>query len=167
MVAVIADVVPLVALKPGTFPVPLALSPMLVLLLVQVKVAPAGTLVKLVPATAVPGHTVLFAGTVAGFTIGLGLTVMVKVFDVPAQPFTVGVTVMVPVMGVLPELVEVKPGTLPVPLAPSPMEVLLFVQAKVPPVGVLVKVDAGTATPGHTLILAGTLATGIGLTVIV
>ena len=77
MVEVIAEVVPLVALKPGTFPVPLAPRPVPVLLFVHVNVAPAGMLVKLVPGTAVPGHTVLFAGTVAGLTTGFGFTVIV------------------------------------------------------------------------------------------
>ena len=45
----------------------------------------------------------------------------------PAQPFNVGVTVIVPLMGVVPVLVALKPGTLPLPLAAKPIPVLLFV----------------------------------------
>lgn len=56
----------------------------------------------------------------------------------PVHPFTVGVTVMVPEMGDPVPLVAVNAGWLPVPLAPNPMAVLLFVHVKVPPAGVLV-----------------------------
>lgn len=44
------------------------------------------------------------------------------------HPANVGVTVIVPVIGAPPPLVAVKPGVLPAPLAPSPIEVLEFVQ---------------------------------------
>ena len=57
---------------------------------------------------------------------------MVKVCGVPGQvvPALVydGVTVIVPVIGVVPALVAVKLGMLPLPLAPKPMAVLLFDQ---------------------------------------
>lgn len=74
MVEVIVAVVVLVAVNAGTSPVPLAASPIAVLLFVQVYAAPAGLLVKLVPLTASLWHTEMFAGTV---TVGVGLTVMV------------------------------------------------------------------------------------------
>ena len=54
--------------------------------------------------------------------------VMVKVFDGPGQPAAVGVTVIVPDIGVEPALVAVNDGMLPEPLAAKPIAVLLFVQ---------------------------------------
>ena len=56
------------------------------------------------------------------------LTVMVNVLDVPPQPDAEGVTVIVAVIGVDPGLVAVNDGILPLPLAPRPIAVLLFVQ---------------------------------------
>ena len=53
---------------------------------------------------------------------------MVKVIGVPVQPPAVGVTVIVEVIGLLVELVAVNEGMFPVPEAPSPIAVLLFVQ---------------------------------------
>jgi hypothetical protein len=58
---------------------------------------------------------------------------MVKVMAVPGQPLAVGVTVMVADIGLLVELVAVNDAMFPLPLAASPMEVLLFVQLKVVP----------------------------------
>jgi hypothetical protein len=55
-------------------------------------------------------------------------TVMVNVIGGPGQPAAVGVTVIVPDIGVEPALVAVNDGRLPVPLAAKPMAVLLFVQ---------------------------------------
>lgn len=71
---------------------------------------------------------------------------------------------MVEVIGVVPELVAVKDGVLPVPLAARPMAALELVHAKVAPVGVLVKLLAGTGPPAHTVIFAGTVTVGTGLT---
>ena len=76
-----------------------------------------------------PEHKAWFAGA---FTVGVGFTVMVKFCGVPAHvaPALVydGVTVIVPVIGVVPALVAVKLGMLPLPLAPKPIAVLLFDQ---------------------------------------
>ena len=76
-----------------------------------------------------PEHKVWADGA---FTVGVGFTVMVKFCGVPVQvaPALVydGVTVMVAVMAVVPALVAVKLGMLPLPLAPRPMAVLLFDQ---------------------------------------
>jgi hypothetical protein len=61
----------------------------------------------------------------------LALIVMVNVCGVPVQVGEApadGVTVMVAEMGVVPLLVAVNAAILPVPLAPKPMAVLLFVQ---------------------------------------
>jgi hypothetical protein len=61
-----------------------------------------------------------------------GLTVMVKLWGAPGQltPFAVyvGVTVTVVLTGVVPLLMAANDAILPVPFAPSPMEVLVFVQ---------------------------------------
>lgn len=164
MVAVTEVLPPLVAVKAGWLPVPLAANPMEGSELVHAKVPPAGVLVKFPAATAVPLQTVLLAGTV---TVGVGSTVMVYEEGVPVHPFAVGVTVMVPLMEAPVPLVPVNEGWFPVPLAPSPMAVLLLVHAKVPPAGVLVKFAAGTLTPLHTVLLAGTVTVGVGLTVMV
>jgi hypothetical protein len=72
------------------------------------------------------------------FRVGVtnGLTVMVKVCGVPEQVGekpSVGVTVIVAVIGVVPLLVALKVAILPVPLAAKPIAVLLFVQLKVAP----------------------------------
>ena len=53
---------------------------------------------------------------------------MVKVMGVPVQPPTDGVTVIVAVIGLAVAFVAVKEGILPVPEAPNPIAVLLFVQ---------------------------------------
>jgi hypothetical protein len=63
-----------------------------------------------------------------GITFAFGVTVMVNIFAVPGQLAVEGVTVIVAVTGVLPGLMPMKAGIFPVPLAPKPIEVLLFVQ---------------------------------------
>lgn len=61
-----------------------------------------------------------------------------------------GVTVMVAVIGVVPVLVAIKEGTLPLPLAPSPIEVLSFVQVNKTPVDGLLNELPGTVAPLQT-----------------
>ena len=63
---------------------------------------------------------------------------------VPGQLSAVGVTVIVALIGELVVLVAVNDGTLPEPLAASPMAVLLFVHVKVVPETEPDKVVAGT-----------------------
>lgn len=58
---------------------------------------------------------------------------MVNVWDVPVQPASVGVTVIVATTGVVPELIAVKDAMLPLPLAPRPIDGVLFVQLKLAP----------------------------------
>ena len=58
---------------------------------------------------------------------------MVKVIGTPGQLLALGVTVIVATTGVVPELVAVNDGILPVPLAASPIEGALFVQENVVP----------------------------------
>jgi hypothetical protein len=84
------------------------------------------------------------------------LTVIVKVRGVPlhVKPPLVytGVIVTVAVTGAVPELIAVNEAISPVPLAPKPIVVLLFVQLNtiVPPVAVDPKDTAVVASPVHT-----------------
>lgn len=70
-------------------------------------------------------------------------------------------------MPVIPELRAIKPGILPDPLAASPIAVLELVQLYVVPDRLLLKLVGGTLEPAHTVVLAGPLTRGNGLTVIV
>ena len=164
MVAVTGVLPVLVAVNAGVLPLPLAARPMEVLELVHVKVVPATLLVYAEAATAAPLQTVLLAGTV---TFGVGLTVIVYVTGVPVQPANVGVTVIVPVIGVVPVLVAANAGVLPLPLAARPIAVFEFVQLNVAPEGVLVKEEAATVPPLQIVMFAGTVTVGVGFTVIV
>lgn len=82
--------------------------------------------VKLVVVVAPPLQTTWLVVT----TVAVGFTVYVKVRGVPEQltPFSakMGVTVIVAVTGAVPEFTAVNAGMLPVPLAPSPIDVLEF-----------------------------------------
>ena len=100
---------------------------MAVLLLVQLYTVPATGPVKAC-VTVAPAHTTWLA---TGFTVGIGLTVIVKVIGVPGQVTPLlkfGVTVMVATCGVVPALIAVNDAILPAPDAASPMLVLLLVQ---------------------------------------
>ena len=105
-------------------PAPLAPRPTAVLSLVQLKVAPA------VPVkttfTGNPAHTTTLFGWL---TLGSGFTVTVNVWEGPTQPFSEGVTVMVPV--VVDTTLEAVKLISPEPLAPKPMLVFEFVQLNV------------------------------------
>lgn len=126
IVPVIGPPVVLVAVK-FRLPVPLAASPMAVLLLVQLYTVPAtGPLKAWV--TVVPAHTTWLA---TGLTDGIGFTVIVNVTGVPGHVTPLlkfGVTVMVATCGVVPALVATKLAILPAPDAASPIPVLLLVQ---------------------------------------
>jgi hypothetical protein len=80
---------------------------------------------KFTASVAVPLHLAWLAGW---FTIGAGLTVMVKDTGVPTQPVIVGVTCIVAVIGSSVALFAVNEAILPFPLAPNPIAGLLFVQ---------------------------------------
>ena len=94
-------------------------------------------------------------------TIGEGFTFMLNVMGVPAQVVEFplkedvieGVTVIIPVRTVLPVFVVVNAGILPVPLAPSPIDILLLAQAYeiVPPVVELVKLTGLVFKPLQTV----------------
>lgn len=79
-------------LKAGMFPEPEPARPMDVLLFVQLKVVPVTGPLKPRFPVVTPLQIVTVAGTT---TVGVGLTVTVKVLGVPGQPFTEGVTVTV------------------------------------------------------------------------
>jgi len=83
----------------------------------------------------------------------------------PAHPFSAAMTVIVPEIAEVPELVAVKLGTLPLPPAPSPIAVFEFDHVKVAPAGMLLKFVAATLAPGQTEKFAGTLTVGRGLIV--
>jgi len=72
----------LVAVNTGILPVPLATSPIVVLLFVQVYVVPVTVLAKLIAVVAVALQTTRFAGCV---TFETGFTIMLYVNDAPAQ----------------------------------------------------------------------------------
>jgi hypothetical protein len=61
-------------------------------------------------------------------TVGVGLTVTVKVWAEPLQPFAEGVTEKSPEIAVVPLLVPAKGAIVPVPDEPRPIEVLSLVQ---------------------------------------
>lgn len=75
-----------------------------------------------------PLHIIIFAGI---FTCPSGFTVILNDFDGPGQLvpplLKTGVTVMVPVIGEVPVFTDVN-DIFPLPVAGSPMPVLLFVQ---------------------------------------
>ena len=132
-------------------------------------VGPVVGLVKLIAAVGEPLHTTWLA---TAFTTGVGLTMIVKVIGVPTQPVgPTGVTVMVAVIGPLVVLVVTNGAISPVPLAASPMAVLLLVQLNtvpetVPPAVPLNGITAVVAPVQYTLLVTGATV-GVGLTVMV
>jgi hypothetical protein len=155
----------LVATKLGVLPVPEAASPIDMLSLVHVKLVPVVGLVKLLAAIDVPPQT---GGKFdKALTVGFGFTEMVYVLATPGQPLAVGVTVIVATILAAVALVATKLGVFPVPEAPNPIAVLLFVHAKVAPVVKLVKLLAGIVNPLHSVIAAGATTVGSGFTVMV
>ena len=124
-------------------PVPEAGSPMAGLLLVHEITAAPGWAAS-VTVTFVPPHTVTSAGCVA---TGRGVTVRVKFWGAPVHPLATGVTVMLPVV-LAATLAAVKP-MFPLPVAPKPMAVLLFVQLNAGPP--LPLKTTSTCSPLHTV----------------
>jgi len=133
MVAVAGVLLTFTAVKGGISPVPLTAKPIEVLLLVQIKLVAPTLPVKF---TALVGAALHMAWLVGCTTFGVGFTVIVKNRALPGQPFAVGITVMNPVAGTIPELTAVKEGIFPLPVAANPIEVLLLVQLKPVPLTV-------------------------------
>ena len=65
--------------------------------------------------------------------VGNGLTVIVKFVGVPTHPLTVGVIVIVPLIGVAPTFVPLKDPMLPAAPAPNPIAGLVLTQSYVVP----------------------------------
>ena len=74
---------------------------------------------------------------------------IVSVDGGPVQPFAVGVTVIVAVIGEVVALVAVNEGILPEPLAARPIDVLLFVHVNVVPLTGPDKPVIGATTPAQ------------------
>ncbi len=92
--------------------------------------------------------------------VGTGLTVIVNVWGVPLQaPPMEGVTVMVAVIGDVPELRAENAAILPVPDAAKPMLGVLLVQEKVAPPEPL-KLTAVVFEPAQTLWSVGSFTVG-------
>src|SRR5271156_6008608 len=114
IVAVFIALVAFVAVKDAISPAPLAARPIVGSLLAQLLTVPATELLKLIADVDVLLHTV-WLDTEA--TSGVGLTVIANIWVLPAQPFAVGVTVIVDVFIAFVAFVAVKDKILPVPLA--------------------------------------------------
>jgi hypothetical protein len=81
--------------------------------------------------------------------------------------FVVGVTVIVAVIGPGPGLVPMNEGILPVPLAPRPIDVLLFVQLNIVPGTVPLNMIGTDGAPLHTVWSGTGFTVGVGFTVMV
>ena len=131
---------------------------------------PATAPVKFTGAVDAPWHNTWLAGW---FTVGFGFTVMVKVMAGPVQLTPalvyVGITTIEATAGVVPGLMAIKLGILPVPLGPRPIPAPVLVQlnTRVPPVLELVKVIAVVGAPLHTTWLDTAFTVGVGFTVMV
>jgi hypothetical protein len=97
-------------------------------------------------------------------TVGVGLTVTVKLREVPAQPPTEGVTFMVDTTGVVLELMVVYPPIFPEPEVPKPTFALL-VQLKEAPGDGLEKAVPPTGIPPQNEALEIVFTVAVGLTV--
>lgn len=95
---------------------------------------------------------------------GFGLTVIIKVacFE---HPFLEAVTRIVAVIGACVLLAALKLAMFPLPLLPSPMAVLLFVQVNVVPLSKLEKTNCPVAEPAQYEVSVGIVRSGTGLTV--
>ena len=113
------------AVHGGICPFPLASIPIFVLVLVQLKPAPEGTLTKLGIVMVVPGQA---CTDETAFTVGVGLTVTLKLNACPWHVLSVGVTEIIPVILAFVVLGgAVHDKILPLPAAKSPMIGLEFV----------------------------------------
>ena len=125
---------------------------------------PATAPAKLTAVVEAPLHKTWLAGCI---TFGDGLTVIVKDRAVPGQPAAEGFTVMVAATAIVPKFVAVKDEISPLPVAPKPMLVLLFVQLYIVPATAPAKLTTAVVVPLHKTWLAGCTTLGAGLTVIV
>lgn len=124
---------------------------------------PLKVLVKFTALVVAPLHKTWLAG----FTIGEGFTVMVKLCAWPAQLFANGVIVIVAVTAALVVLIAVNDGISPTPLAGKPIEALSLFHVKLLPLIVPVKAITLVAEPLHKVWSAGIITSGVGFTLIV
>jgi hypothetical protein len=168
MLDVIGAVVVFVAVNAAMLPVPLAAKPVAVFVFVQLYTAPATGPPMVTAAVVDPAHTTWFE---IAFTVGVGLTVIVKLTGVPVQVVAllvnVGVTVIVPDIGAVPLFVATNGAILPVPLAGRPMAGLLFVQLYTVPGTLPVKLTGELEEALQRVWLLTAFTVGFGLTVIV
>lgn len=164
IVAVVGVAPLLTAVKLAISPRPAAARPIEVLSFVQLNCVPATVPVKRAAFVVLPLQSTWLA---TAATVGVGLTVMVNVLDVPVQPFADGVTVIVATTGVVPVFTAVKLAISPLPEAAKPIEVLSFVQLyNVPPTAPVNDTVAVEALLQITWLLI-TATVGIGFTVMV
>ena len=112
----------------SAFPEPLAGSPMLSLVFVQLYVVAQPNM--LTPVKTKEGKVLVLHTDWFGIAVktGEGLTIIVKACGVPVQLFAVGVTVIVAVIVTVVVFVATNAGMLPVPVAAKPMVLLLHDQ---------------------------------------
>ena len=132
---------------------------------VQENTAPAGVLTNAAGETVSPAHT---DRSDSAFTAGVGFTATLKEVDEPEHPLRLAVTVITPVT----EEPEVFAGALhtgifPAPEAPRFMDVLLLLQLKVAPAGVLENAGTVIFSPGQTEMSVIAVTVGLGFTVMV
>jgi len=105
------------------------------------------------------------------FTVGIGLTVIVKFLAGPKHftPLLVysGITVTVAVTGEVLELTAVNAGIFPTFDPPRPIEGVLFVHLKIVPGTASTNVTAVLKAPAHKDWSEGSLTVGVGFTVMV
>ena len=126
------------AVKAGMFPEPDVPKPTFTEL-VQAKVAPADKLVNAIAGLLLPLQVILLEILL---TVGLCFTVIKNVIGTPTHPPTRGVTVMVAVTSVVPLLLAINAGILPVPDVPKPI-LADDVHSNIAPADELLKLIAG------------------------
>jgi hypothetical protein len=152
----------LIAVNAGISPTPVAPIPIAGLLFVQLYAVFGIAPENKIAADDCPLHTVWLRGKT---TVGVGLTVIVKVFGVPKQPFAFGVTVMVAVTDINPVFIAVKLAMLPLPTVAKPMDAVSFVQSKVVPEAFPEKLITPLEAVLHLTRFGIEFTVGVGLTV--
>ena len=165
-VTVIGALVVLVS-DPDILPVPFAAMPVTVATLsrVQLYTVPATFPLNTIVVIAEPEQIVCDDGVATAF--GIGFTTIVAVVVGPAQPLAVGVTVNVTVTAAFVVLVSTAAGTLPVPLAGSPVTAatLSLTHAYVVPDTAPVNVICTLDVPEQIVCVVGVAVTfGVGFT---
>lgn len=164
IVATTGTVPPFTPANAAMLPLPLAANPIEGVLLVQLKVVPPTAPLNVIAVVLLPLQTTWLA---TAATVGVGLTVIVKLVGVPGHPLNTGVTVIVATVGTAPVFTPVKTAILPDPLAPKPIEGSLLVQLNVVPTTAPLNVIAAVLFPLHTTWLPTAATVGVGCTVIV